>query len=140
MTAPTSDDSVLTSGAAAMTVVTSVSWPTSRLASTRARSFTWTMMPWRTYFLKPVQLDFDFVGARDEERGGVGAVGVGDDRGDGLFADFLDGDRGARHDLALRVGHRADDGSRRDLGGDRRRRADGCNEPRKQPNPSHVHS
>ncbi len=90
--------------------------------------------------LEAGQLDFDFIRAGVEERGDVGAVGVGDDRGDGLFADFLDGDRGARHDLALRVGHRADDGSRRDLGGDRRRRTDGCNEPRKQPNRSHVHS
>ena len=72
--------------------------------------------------LEALDLDRHLVGAGDQERGDVGALGVGDEAARGALALVVNGDGGAGNDRALLV----PDGPEDRPGGDLRERCGGC--------------
>ncbi len=120
MTVPTSDESVRSSGASAVTVVVS-STPPDLQRDVHARA----LVDLEDHaaadpFLEPRHVDFDDVGAGCQERRGVAPGVVGHVRVRRAFAHLADGDGGARHD-AVGVADRADNRARGDLRVDGRR-------------------
>ena len=85
MTVPTSDESVLTSGADATTLVVSVMAPTSSVRVDAGAIVHLDDDALAHVLLEAGELDRDLVRAGHEKRRGVGALGVGDGRGGDAF-------------------------------------------------------